>query len=150
MSYPLYFSWLGYSALTRATRVRVPVAELFFMGATIQGFVSGSLRWVYWCRVVAHAVGVFPFGHMVNLYHILFACGRPWVQSPVCPFCSMGFGDRALLLQLLCNKAKAMWPSCLRRWPKAPIRKSVGSNPTAVIFQRAVGCLGGGWRSLVG
>ena len=25
-----------------------------------------------------------------------------------------------------------MWPSGLRRWPQAPVRKGVGSNPTAV------------------
>ena len=29
---------------------------------------------------------------------------------------------------------KTVWPSGLRRWLQAPIRKGVGSNPTAVIF----------------
>ena len=29
--------------------------------------------------------------------------------------------------------AKTVWPSGLRRWLKAPVRKGVGSNPTAVI-----------------
>ena len=28
-----------------------------------------------------------------------------------------------------------VWPSGLRRWLQAPVRKGVGSNPTAVIFQ---------------
>ena len=28
---------------------------------------------------------------------------------------------------------KTVWPSGLRRWLKAPFRKGVGSNPTAVI-----------------
>ena len=28
---------------------------------------------------------------------------------------------------------KTVWPSGLRRWLKAPVRKGVGSNPTAVI-----------------
>ena len=32
-----------------------------------------------------------------------------------------------------CAFAKTVWPSGLRRWLKAPVRKGVGSNPTAVI-----------------
>ena len=37
--------------------------------------------------------------------------------------------------KLLQNDAgvKTVWPSGLRRWLKAPFRKGVGSNPTAVI-----------------
>ena len=31
---------------------------------------------------------------------------------------------------------QAAWPSGLRRWLQAPVRKGVGSNPTAVIFCR--------------
>ena len=31
------------------------------------------------------------------------------------------------------SSAKTVWPSGLRRWLKAPFRKGVGSNPTAVI-----------------
>ena len=27
-----------------------------------------------------------------------------------------------------------VWPSGLRRWLQAPVRKGVGSNPTAVMF----------------
>ena len=52
------------------------------------------------------------------------------------------------LLQLLCvfdclNKlaifmlpfcGMTVWPSGLRRWLQAPVRKGVGSNPTAVSF----------------
>ena len=30
--------------------------------------------------------------------------------------------------------AETVWPSGLRRWLKAPVRKGVGSNPTAVIY----------------
>ena len=30
---------------------------------------------------------------------------------------------------------KTVWPSGLRRWLQAPVRKGVGSNPTAVIFR---------------
>ena len=29
---------------------------------------------------------------------------------------------------------KTVWPSGLRRWLQAPVRKGVGSNPTAVIL----------------
>ena len=30
------------------------------------------------------------------------------------------------------NRNMTVWPSGLRRWLKAPVRKGVGSNPTAV------------------
>ena len=33
---------------------------------------------------------------------------------------------------VLRNIVKTVWPSGLRRWLKAPVRKGVGSNPTAV------------------
>ena len=36
---------------------------------------------------------------------------------------------------------KTVWPSGLRRWLQAPVRKGVGSNPTAVSIVRA-GCVG--------
>ena len=32
------------------------------------------------------------------------------------------------------NASKTVWPSGLRRWLQAPVRKGVGSNPTAVTF----------------
>ena len=31
-----------------------------------------------------------------------------------------------------------VWPSGLRRWLQAPVRKGVGSNPTAVIINTAI------------
>ena len=34
------------------------------------------------------------------------------------------------------STSKTVWPSGLRRWLKAPVRKGVGSNPTAVIPDR--------------
>jgi hypothetical protein len=33
-------------------------------------------------------------------------------------------------------EAWTVWPSGLRRWLQAPVRKGVGSNPTAVTFHR--------------
>ena len=34
---------------------------------------------------------------------------------------------------------KTVWPSGLRRWLQAPVRKGVGSNPTAVILTTGLG-----------
>ena len=34
----------------------------------------------------------------------------------------------------LSESSKTVWPSGLRRWLKAPVRKGVGSNPTGVII----------------
>ena len=34
----------------------------------------------------------------------------------------------------LSESSKTVWPSGLRRWLKTPVRKGVGSNPTAVII----------------
>ena len=33
------------------------------------------------------------------------------------------------------NIDRTLWPSGLRRWLKAPVRKGVGSNPTGVIVK---------------
>ena len=33
-----------------------------------------------------------------------------------------------------CTHTWTVWPSGLRRWLQAPVRKGVGSNPTAVTF----------------
>ena len=35
------------------------------------------------------------------------------------------------------NRTWTVWPSGLRRWLQAPVRKGVGSKPTAVISERA-------------
>ena len=34
---------------------------------------------------------------------------------------------------------ETVWPSGLRRWLQAPVRKGVGSNPTAVIYTSLCG-----------
>ncbi len=51
---PLEFSWVGYSALTRATRVRVPVAEFWSHGrrnimfhGEVVGLGSGPVKLPY-------------------------------------------------------------------------------------------------------
>ena len=41
---------------------------------------------------------------------------------------------------------RTVWPSGLRRWLQAPVRKGVGSNPTAVILRS---CTPGPLLSLV-
>ena len=46
---------------------------------------------------------------------------KAWLDYP-----AMGFG-----------MLKTVWPSGLRRWLKAPFRKGVGSNPTAVKWSAA-------------
>ena len=43
----------------------------------------------------------------------------------------------ALAIVLLAT-CKTLWPSGLRRWLKAPVRKGVGSNPTGVTSFRIV------------
>jgi hypothetical protein len=35
------------------------------------------------------------------------------------------------------STSKTVWPSGLRRWLQTPVRKGVGSNPTAVILTTA-------------
>ena len=40
----------------------------------------------------------------------------------------------AMLLLLPSALISTVWPSGLRRWLQAPVRKGVGSNPTAVIL----------------
>ena len=39
-----------------------------------------------------------------------------------------------VILQKKALAIMTVWPSGLRRWLKAPFRKGVGSNPTAVTF----------------
>ena len=83
--------------------------------------------------------------HMVHWYHTRLACGRPWVQSPACP---LSRADRiqsghalraaqATTLEERCGRpGRTVWPSGLRRWLKAPVRKGAGSNPTAVTMPK--------------
>jgi hypothetical protein len=47
--------------------------------------------------------------------------------------CFTRVGPMGRLSATLCNH-QTVWPSGLRRWLQAPVRKGVGSNPTAVIF----------------
>ena len=37
------------------------------------------------------------------------------------------------------NDLRTVWPSGLRRWLQAPVRKGVGSNPTAVTIAQDLG-----------
>ena len=49
------------------------------------------------------------------------------------PECSQRVGARFIPFRLRAAAIKTLWPSGLRRWLKAPVRKGVGSNPTGVI-----------------
>jgi hypothetical protein len=42
--------------------------------------------------------------------------------------------DRNAFQKRKWTSIKTLWPSGLRRWLKAPVRKGVGSNPTGVNF----------------
>jgi hypothetical protein len=44
----------------------------------------------------------------------------------------LGGRDRNAFQKRKCTSIKTLWPSGLRRWLKAPVRKGVGSNPTGV------------------
>ena len=60
----------------------------------------------------------------------------PGFNPPVCPFsvCVCQLQQIVLWVRACLRTARTVWPSGLRRWLKAPVRKGVGSNPTAVIF----------------
>ena len=47
------------------------------------------------------------------------------------------------LIEFTVHILKTLWPSGLRRWLKAPVRKGVGSNPTGVIVADLTGLLTG-------
>ena len=60
-----------------------------------------------------------------------------WAQAVLCVMSAsapenhikcVAAGNASFLLY-----SKTVWPSGLRRWLQAPVRKGVGSNPTAVI-----------------
>ena len=71
-------------------------------------------------------------------------------RFPVCAFFARRFGSRRSACRAVQQSKqenakengelylllKTVWPSGLRRWLKAPVRKGVGSNPTAVISKR--------------
>ena len=58
-------------------------------------------------------------GHCIIFVQIHLVCNKTFLS-----YCSTAF-------ELV---VKTVWPSGLRRWLKAPFRKGVGSNPTAVIM----------------
>ena len=50
----------------------------------------------------------------------------------LCTSTSTGTKERDIAMLLI--HCKTVWPSGLRRWLQAPVRKGMGSNPTAVIY----------------
>ena len=60
----------------------------------------------------------------------------PGGPTPIAALCAL----RASITHR-CRHFKTVWPSGLRRWLQAPVRKGVGSNPTAVTLSAAVGLL---------
>ena len=59
---------------------------------------------------------------------------RRGTRAPMrAPECSQRAGARFIPFRWRAAAIKTLWPSGLRRWLKAPVRKGVGSNPTGVI-----------------
>ena len=52
-------------------------------------------------------------------------------ETTAAPTCLGAIAIHVNATYVLC---KTVWPSGLRRWLQAPVRKGVGSNPTAVTF----------------
>ena len=65
----------------------------------------------------------------VSTQHLRY--GKRGESLDVC--CEVSRGS-AWFLKLSFPEQMTLWPSGLRRWLKAPFRKGVGSNPTAVIL----------------
>ncbi len=78
------------------------------------------------CRETARLPGAWISG-ITRAQH----AGGPGfkVQPPVCPRISAQDGRLPTALALA--SGETVWLSCIRRWLKAPVRKGVGSNPTA-------------------
>ena len=78
---------------------------------------------------------------------------RFWAPPPLSTRGGAWLRDNAvcayLTLQKPCTETQTVWPSGLRRWLQAPVRKGVGSNPTAVsracLSPAPTRCLGGAW-----
>ena len=87
-------------------------------------------------RRLSHSAKVSMLHHLDQRHQRAQA---PWRPHQSAARISMGF-DRGLAA-ICCTRHgccamdnKTVWPSGLRRWLKAPFRKGVGSNPTAVTF----------------
>ena len=61
------------------------------------------------------------------------------------PECSQRASAHFIPVRWRAAAIKTLWPSGLRRWLKAPVRKGVGSNPTAVILESFWASLNGVW-----
>ena len=68
-----------------------------------------------------------------DMHGVPHRCGESLATAPL----SRGGHVRVVRPPAL---SKTVWPSGLRRWLQAPVRKGVGSNPTAVTCTRARHC----------
>ena len=89
---------------------------------------SVTLSWKH-CFASKQANKMQNKSDLATLCLILKVCGASSSQ-----FCKRLWGCSVLQQQLrrASHCVKTVWPSGLRRWLKAPVRKGVGSNPTAV------------------
>ena len=72
-----------------------------------------------------------PFSSDIQPQH----AGKPRILSVHVSLSWMDAGSscqNSLRKERGCHKFKTVWPNGLRRWLQAPVRKGVGSNPTAV------------------
>ena len=88
------------------------------------------------CRLTMAAPGHEPFAKTISMAS-LGASTTPNGMSAHTP--SPGVHTPGSAAQATnscgpCTTFKTVWPSGLRRWLQAPVRKGVGSNPTAVIL----------------
>ena len=97
------------------------------------------------CRLLAKQVFSVRVGSLLLCYHknnIVSACqplcGKVVVCNSQRPQDFKANGNSILDGIQYHFGAWTVWPSGLRRWLQAPVRKGVGSNPTAVTFDRPI------------
>ena len=50
-----------------------------------QPYITSHYMHSFPARAVPHVLAGFAIGHVAQWFHIRFACGMPWVRTPVCP-----------------------------------------------------------------
>ena len=102
-----------------------PTAVTFKMGATAK---ASLMKFVWGCSFRAWLRDIFM------LWKSSLSSGS-FAKAKIC--CDRG--SRSFAKSVEAWNDMAVWPSGLRRWLQAPVRKGVGSNPTAVTFSISEG-----------
>ena len=98
----------------------------FLFACSLQGGMLPRKRLVKW--VLAHVEAPGSSWRPANSKAILQACGGQVYKA--LEQLGAGRGEQGKDDPTL---SQTVWPSGLRRWLQAPVRKGVGSNPTAVM-----------------